>query len=934
MLTEQTEITEQFTYGGALSPGGAVALGVLIVLVLIGLAWRDRRSGRLWLLPVLFVLRLVAVCVVLWMLTGPEIMTTTRHSVPKSVLLMVDRSASMGVADPGEDLAMTRRWQVATGGIASSAPFAVLDAAAAALAVAQQQFGQFATACRSTRRTDDVDTAAKRTTTALAAAQGRLDQLLAGNSRLSNTFRDALGAVHAAVAEAALPQLAEITRDAQTGRLQLAGDRDRRLDDLGAALREAAERLSGIADTAADDADATIATEPTAQAPTSRAEKVAYFLGGEHSQWLDQISQQANVIGYLFDEMPEPTSADQWRRPPAVDNTHADQQIAATDLATAFEQVARDAAGQPVALAIWLTDGSHNRDSDPLRAARAAAAVPSYIVPIGNTKPIRDVILHHLQAPRAVFERDVIMIDGTVDAHGCEGQDLAIELLEHDVVIDRTTIAVSGQSAASRIKFQVPTEKLGQRTFRVRVEPVPEEKVIENNEAEVAVEVTEGVIRVFLADHLPRWEWRYLVNLFDRDERIEFASVQFEPLNRGRSPTPQGRGFPQTLDDWSRYRAIILGDLPPAILDQGQQYLLEQYVSERGGTLIIIAGDNAMPQAYVDQTLAPLIPVTADNVRRTGREGFGLFLTAQGRMLSALQLDDDPLSSERLWRELTSRVPVFDLSAYCLPKPTSHVLIAAAQLTAAGQSQERRPRERAYLCWQAYGRGKVVYLASPSTYRLRFRRGDRFHHRFWAQLLRWAVARDMGAGSQTVRLVTDKSQYAAGDDVQVTVYLTQIGGAAVAGARCRAAACTAERDLSTLELTEDEQAPGTYRAQFKDLPAGQIQIRVEGDEPTALLASEQHPGPVEAAITIDPPASLELRHTQCNLPLLTQIAESTGGLIVPPTGLPTALALADLAPEVTKSTARRPLWNRWLWVWVFVGVLTVEWAARKLTGLA
>lgn len=304
-------------------------------------------------------------------------------------------------------------------------------------------------------------------------------------------------------------------------------------------------------------------------------------------------------------------------------------------------------------------------------------------------------------------------------------------------------------------------------------------------------------------------------------------------------------------------------------------------------------------------------------------------------MVPALQLADDPLGSERLWRDLTRRVPIYDLSTYSQPKPTSHVLIGAAPIAPGSGQHADRPGTRAYLCWQAYGRGKVVYLASPSTYRLRFRRGDTLHHRFWAQLLRWAVARDMGAGSQVVRLITDKAQYAIGDDVQVTVYLNELGGTAVTGARCDVLATDGQRNLATLALVEDEQAPGIYRAVLKDLPEGQIQLRVEGDDLADLLDTEGRTGPIETIITVEPPASLELRNTQCNLPLLARIAESTGGLVVPPTGLPAALDVADLAPEVTISRpVHRPLWNRWLCVWIFVGVLTVEWAARKLAGLA
>ncbi|KKK61193.1 hypothetical protein LCGC14_3016790, partial [marine sediment metagenome] len=44
--------------------------------------------------------------------------------------------------------------------------------------------------------------------------------------------------------------------------------------------------------------------------------------------------------------------------------------------------------------------------------------------------------------------------------------------------------------------------------------------------------------------------------------------------------------------------------------------------------------------------------------------------------------------------------------------------------------------------------------------------------------------------------------------------------------------------------------------------------------------------------------------------------------------------LVDMSPEVSESVARRPLWDRWALLWLFVACLCVEWLTRKLTGMA
>jgi hypothetical protein len=91
---------------------------------------------------------------------------------------------------------------------------------------------------------------------------------------------------------------------------------------------------------------------------------------------------------------------------------------------------------------------------------------------------------------------------------------------------------------------------------------------------------------------------------------------------------------------------------------------------------------------------------------------------------------------------------------------------------------------------------------------------------------------------------------------------------------------------------------------------------------------------VETTVRIDPPNSLELRNTRCNLPLLARLAQSTNGLVLPPTAVATAMNRIDLAPAVTESSSRKPLWDQWLCLWIFLGCLTAEWIIRKLGGLS
>jgi hypothetical protein len=162
------------------------------------------------------------------------------------------------------------------------------------------------------------------------------------------------------------------------------------------------------------------------------------------------------------------------------------------------------------------------------------------------------------------------------------------------------------------------------------------------------------------------------------------------------------------------------------------------------------------------------------------------------------------------------------------------------------------------------------------------------------------------------------------------VYINEPDGAPVHSADARLATSNGQ----TVPLVEDETAPGVYRAELPQLPVGRIDLRVEGRTAERLLAEEDQIDPISTSIMVDPPMSVELRNTLCNLPLLSQVAESTGGAVLWPTGLDAAIEQIDLDPIVSETASRRPLWNRWACLWVFAGCLVLEWTARKLAGMA
>lgn len=909
--TQNTETIQKFALEGPLTMWQLIVLGTVAAVVICFFAWRDyKAAASRKLLAFLFLPRLAALLVALWMLAGPSVVTVERQFKPKSVVLLVDGSGSMGLVDSVDGSGNTLRWSAAQ----SVPALATLDRVIGTLRSAQSAVGQIRQINKSaddSRRCKELWEQVRQSVNSAADETGRLTFAAA---RSDSDARAELGRVASFLKEG----LTHISASQSTGSASRQ-IQDDRLDEMGAFIEGGIRRVERLSQKLASLCEQTpLSSEQAAWAAESkltRQEKVTAWLAAAEDSWLKDLETKARVLRYKFASDVLPVPDRDWRD--AFSQTNLDTR--GTDLGAALNQAARDASQQSVDAVVLVTDGGHNAADDPRETAASLRGVPLFIVPIGSSVVPRDVILHHLQCPRAAFLNDAVVVEAMVTAYNCAGEQVRVELVRDGAVVDSQTLTASSSAFDGRVSFRWKAAELGRHILKVRAVPVPREFSLDNNEAQTEVEIMEDKIRVLLANDLPRWEFRYLSMLFKRDKHVEFDQLLFEPNDDSQGTAEQS--FPQDAQGWRHYRVVILGDVTPVELSPSQQELLRKYVVEDGGNLVVIAGETAMPAAFAGQPLGAMIPASAMPIDPD--QGFSLAVTAEGSVSVPTQLDDDPLASDRLWREMSSRLPIYNLSPISHPKPTSHVLIAAA---AAGQGLD----QRAFLSWQYVGLGRVIYLAAPITYQLRYGIGDLYHHRFWGQLLRWAVAREMTGGSKTVHLLTDKNRYEAGEQAQIVLRLTSSDGAPVVGAQCKVEAIRGDQMLKVIELHEEAGSPGAYRGSLADLPAGSITLRAAGATVQSLLAGEGHSDPVEQLLNIDLKGTTELSDPLCNLPLLNQIADASGGALIPPAALQNALAHLNVAPDPQDTVlSRRPVWDRWIFLWIFIGCLTIEWLARR-----
>ncbi|MGE3241450.1 MAG: hypothetical protein AB7G28_04680 [Pirellulales bacterium] len=932
------QFVERLDWEGLVDGRTALLIGLVIAAWTAWSLWRERAAlGRAWAV-VFFVLRMAAFGCVLWMLAGPTRLKIERTTTPQSVAIFADGSESMDVVD-ATDPAESIRWSLAIDGAAGESALRDCDRLLVDLGAAQSECQQLVQSVKEHRpvkdlqaRTKSIGTLVERATkhVGLAAeALGDEDESLGERAArietlLAGPAADSLDAVNKSLVQsdrnsaealpARLEQFAESLQGAQRRAAVLASDLAQRLSDESAPERGETDRLT-------------------------RREKIGQTLDAFEKSVKNELADGVQIRRFRFDQATSAVDpARGWSKsleeaPATPAATSNDTKSGSTNLSSVFTQLSSERTATATRVALLLTDGRHNSSDGPAPQEVAAqlAGMNVYVVPIGSAVRVRDVLLHRVEAPATVAEKDSALIDVIVSAFDCDGDKTAVVLRHEGREVDRVPISFAGQQGDQRARFKVAADKLGWQEYVVEVEPVDDETNTANNYMPVSFEVVRDRTRVLLAEGVARWEYRYLNQLFRREQHVECDEILFSPRLHGTGKMAERPEFPSDVESWAAYDVVILGDLGPLQLSQTSQQALADAVRKRGCNLIVIAGENSMPARFAGQPLMDLLPVEQDT-SVYAQEGYGVAVSDEGRFHSALQIAGSMEESIDQWRQVYARFPIYRLSDYSRPKSTARTLLAAVSDAAGGVAEDGAPKvEHAYLCWQRIGAGRVVYLAAPETWRLRFRRSDEMHHRFWGQLLRWITASTGGSGTDLVRLQTDRTNYLAGDTVEVTAWLKGPSGRPLATESIEAHAESFDDKSVSVDLTADGDVPGRYFAKLAGLAPGAYQITVRGEIVDKLVP----PGAEVAmsTVTVRSTDNVEMMNTQCNRALLEQVAKVTGGQVIPPTAIDEVLQLVSFTPEVSERIERTTLWDRWSNLLLVLGCVFTEWTVRKLKGL-
>ena len=571
-------------------------------------------------------------------------------------------------------------------------------------------------------------------------------------------------------------------------------------------------------------------------------------------------------VHYVYGPHVEPLAADGGAGTNAPDaDTRTEGQL--TSLRDMINGSLREHRGVYSPGLLLLTDGANNvaDDLDPTLDDVARRRTPIYVAAFGQENP-RDVSLDALLGEDIIFVNEKAKYFVSVTQSGYAGKPLSVKAtFGSDAVAVPDYVPEKNGNATVPIEFKPSAP--GVFDLTVEIPPDTQESTAGNNRISRRVRVIKDRIRALMVFGWPSWDYRFLCGAFERDRRVDHH-IFLQSADRRFFKFQQERLIEQlpakSQDLFSRYDMVImsrvdLATLPPAFLD-----LLQRFVTDEGGGLVVLADNSDLPFSFKNTKLEPMLPVrlkAASGPSNLSQEMFKpldtpykLDITEEGQGNPLTTFDPNRAANKKIW---DSFPPLYELVTLVEAKPSAIPLVTAS----AGTDAPKYPA----IAYQSYGRGTVLYLGFDSTWRWRKEYGDRYFRDFWGKVIQFLGMPHLLGESAQARIFCDRMTATVGERVLITAEIRNRDFSPYTAESVSITVAQEGRDNRTLSLVGVSERPGIFRATFYPEDDGTLAFRLPPEfpgEPAELTVSR---------------VSREFQDAGVKTALLNGMVERTGG---------------------------------------------------------
>ena len=684
----------------------------------------------------------------------------------------------------------------------------------------------------------------------------------------------------------------------------------------------------------------------------------------DDSAWQRRLADDFRMRRYLFDSAMEPVDTFVGRS--AKGNESA--------LYHSLQSLRDRYQGQPLAGVLLFTDGNAT-DRKP-EDSLSSLGFPIYPVQIETSINQRDVSILSTTTRQSDFETSPVTIQASVTHTGFQGESVVVDLLDSaSKVLQSQTVKLKNAGEPVPVEFRFKPEKSGVQGFQVVVRRETAaakddgtsssslEVTLGNNRRFEVVDRGHGPYRILYLAGRPNWEFKFLKRALDADDEIRLTSLiriaRKEPKFSFRdskvdtsNPLFSGfedildeekakfdepvfarlglteanqlqKGFPKDAEELFEYHAVIIDDLEHDFLTQDQQSMLRQFVTIRGGGLLVLGGQESMRgKGFSDSVLSQMLPIYCEDGSSSsiasGATGeaesiIRYQLSREGWLQPFLRLADN----EAAEKERLERMPSFQvLNRLNKVKPGASVL---AEVTI--DADEQVP----VLISQRFGKGRTSTFMIGDLWRWAMRHeGTSPSPLFqaWRQMIRWMIA-DV---PQPIQMQLGESRSSKVANLTVQVRGTDFK--AVDNAVVKLSITSPSGKTIVADAEPSSKTAGQYEGIYVTEEEGVYSAAAEVTAPDGSRLGSAQFG------WIYQPSASEFQALGENKNSLQTIADETGGSIVNWSDLDSFVSNVPSTRVPVTETKIYPLWHQ---SWVLLSALAcicIEWGLRRRYGMA
>jgi len=568
-----------------------------------------------------------------------------------------------------------------------------------------------------------------------------------------------------------------------------------------------------------------------------------------------------------------------------------------SNLYGAWQRVESALRDENYAAELILSDGDNNAGENPVRMAQYSV-VPLFTIGVGDSTPARDAMIVQAVTNEICYSGDRVPLDVQVRGVGIRGETSVLKLTgPKGENLGVQSIRWKDDFFEESAHFTFIPKDAGTWKYEVSLDPIEGELTTSNNRKSFYIKVLESKVSVLVLAGAPDFDLEFLTKILHDNPRISHSLL---------TQTSQGGYYEGTFpsaEELSKKNLIILHHYPSAETSMGNLATLSAIVKQKDVPVLFFMGPEVSLRKL--DVIADIIPV------RTARYSDQTVEAQCTGGVSHVIFQND---EGNVWIRWEGLPPLWMRPNLFLEKDGSQVIAVASVPASAAPAPAIVVRKAgwmksmALLPWGLWKWGFQRSAEQAVTLETLVDRSIRYLvTREEDKLLRITTSKPIYQGGETVRLSAQvyNEDYQPVDGAEVEVHIAAGG--------------------QTVRLVLDGEGNGRYGGDLSPWTEGEYTYQGTANR-GGLLGEDRGKFTVEAF-------NIEYLNTAMNPTLLRTVASQSGGSFVTPDRFDSLAAQLQFPRKARAVSWEVPMWNRAWLLWIFVGLLAVEWLIRKRSGM-